>query len=150
RVELHMYRMGVAQVEMTKPIVLWLTSPETAYRPETVASVIDAVESWIIRRRLLRLQSSDLGRVAAEMISVVRGAADADVVARVRQHLTGLVSASTYWPGDDEVRTTLRAMHFYRRFSQPMQRMLLQAVEDWYRGYTSGGRSKTGIRVHRG
>jgi hypothetical protein len=30
-----------------------------------------------------------------------------------------------------------------------MQRMLLQAIEDWYRGYTSNGPSKTGIRVHR-
>lgn len=149
RIELHIYRMSVAQVEMTKPIVLWLTSPESPYSPATVASVIDAVESWIMRRRLLRLQSSDLGRVAAEMISAVRSAPDSEVVTRVEQYLTGLVSSSTYWPGDDEVRSALRSMHFYRRFSQPMQRMLLQAVEDWHRGYASDGRSKTGIRVHR-
>lgn len=149
RAALHLYRMSVAQVEMTKPIILWLTSPETSYRPTTVAAVIDAVESWIIRRRLLRLQSSDLGRVAAEMIAAVRGASDADAVDRVQHYLTSLQSASTYWPGDEELRSTLRSMHFYRRFSQPMQRMLLQAVEDWYRGYTSSGPSKTGIRIHR-
>lgn len=149
RIALHIYRMSVAQVEMTKPIVLWLTSPETNYRADTVASVIEAVESWIMRRRLLRLQSSDLGRVASEMISYARGAADDEVVGRVEQYLTGLVSSSTYWPGDDEVRTSLRTMHFYRRFSQPMQRLFLQAVEDWYRGYTTRGLSKTGIRVHR-
>jgi hypothetical protein len=149
RATLHFYRMGVAQVEMTKPIVLWLTAPDSTYRPTTVAAVIDDVESWIVRRRLLRLQSSDLGRVAAEMIAAVRDASDADVVGRVEQYLTGLQSASTYWPGDDELRTTLRSLHFYRRFSQPMQRMLLQAIEDWYRGYTSNGPSKTGIRVHR-
>lgn len=149
RVELHVYRMSVAQVEMTKPIVLWLRSPDAAYRPATISAVVSAVESWILRRRLLRLQSSDLGRVAAEMISYARNAADDEVVAKVEQYLTGLVSASTYWPGDEEVRTTLKSTHFYRRFSQPMQRMFLQAVEDWYRGYASEGRSKTGIRVHR-
>lgn len=150
RVALHVHRMSVAQVEITKPIVLWLTSPESAYRPATVASVIDAVESWILRRRLLRLQSGDLGRIAAEMISAVGNATDDDLLPRVEQYLTGLVAASTYWPGDTEVRGTLRHMHFYRRFSQPMQRMFLQAIEDWYRGYASGGSSKAGIRVHRG
>lgn len=149
RVALHMYRIGVAQVEITKPIVLWLTSPETKYQPQTIASVLDAVESWIMRRRLMRLQSGDLGRIASELISYASSATDEEVVGKVEQYLTGLVSASTYWPGDDEVRTTLRSMHFYRRFSQPMQRMFLQAVEDWHRGYTSGGPSKTGIRVHR-
>lgn len=149
RIELHMYRMGVAQVEMTKPIVLWLTSQDAGYQPKTISAVIGAVESWILRRRLLRLQSSDLGRVAAEMISYARTAPDGEVLARVEQYLTGLVSASTYWPGDDEVRTTLKSMHFYRRFSQPMQRLFLQAVEDWHRGYTTAGPSKTGIRVHR-
>lgn len=149
RVELHLYRMSVAQVEMTKPIVLWLLSPDSGYSNATVASVIDSVESWIIRRRLLRLQSSDLGRVAAEMISYAHKLPESDLVAGVERYLTGLVAASTYWPGDDELRTTLRTMHFYRRFSQPMQRLFLQAIEDWHRGYASAGRSKTGIRVHR-
>lgn len=149
RLELHVYRMSVVQVELTKPVVLWLTEPETTYRPESVAAVIEAVESWIIRRRLLRLQSGDLGRVAAELISAARGASDDEIVEKVRQHLTRQQSTSTYWPGDDELVDGLRTMPFYRRFSQPMQRMLLQAIEDWYRGYASDRPSKTGVRAHR-
>lgn len=149
RLELHVYRMSVAQAELTKPVVLWLTEPGHGYRPETVAAVIDAVESWIVRRRLLRLQSGDLGRVAAELISVSRGAADDEVVARVQQHLTRQQFTSTYWPGDEELAETLRHVPFYRRFTQPMQRMLLQAIEDWYRGYTQSLPSKTGVRVQR-
>lgn len=149
RVALHIYRMSVAQVEITKPIVLWLTSPETQYRSHTIASVIDRVESWIMRRRLLRLQSGDLGRIASELISYARDAADDEVIAKVEQYLTGQVSTSTYWPGDEEVRSSLQRVHFYQKFSQPMQRVFLQAVEDWHRGYAAGGRSKTGIRVHR-
>lgn len=149
RVELHLYRMGVAQVELTKPIVLWLTAPEVRYQPETVAKVLDAVESWIIRRRLLRLQSGDLGRVAAELIASARGASDDDVLTAVNRHLTRLQSTSTYWPADEELRESLRSVAFYRRFSAPIQRMILQGVEDWYRGYTDDRPSKTGIRVHR-
>lgn len=149
RLELHVYRMSVAQVEITKPIVLWLTEPGNAYRPETVAAVINAVESWIVRRRLLRLQSGDLGRVAAELISAAREAPEEAVVEKVERHLTRQQFTSTYWPGDEEILDTLRSVPFYRRFPQPMQRMLLQAVEDWYRGYTSDRPSKAGIRVHR-
>lgn len=149
RLELHVYRMAVAQVEITKPVVLWLTEPGSPYRPETVAAVTNAVESWMVRRRLLRLQNGDLGRVAAELISAARGASDNEVVERVERHLSRQQSTSTYWPGDEELRETLRTLPFYRRFSQPMQRMLLQAIEDWYRGYTSDRPSKTGVRVHR-
>lgn len=149
RVELHLYRMGVAQVELTKPIVLWLTEPDTAYSPATAARVIGAVESWILRRRLLRLQSGDLGRISADLIAVARGSSDADAVSLVEGFLAGQQYASSYWPGDEEIRSTLATEQFYRRFPQPMQRMYLQAAEDWLRGYTSTQPSKTGIRVHR-
>jgi hypothetical protein len=149
RLALHVYRMRVAQVEITKPILLWLTEPDSAYGPDTVGKVIGSVESWIIRRRLLRLQSSDLGRIAADLISAARGSSDTDVVGVVEQSLTGQQSASTYWPADDEVRASLATEQFYRRFSRPMQRVLLQAIEDCYRGYASDGLSKTGIRVQR-
>lgn len=149
RLELHIYRMAVAQVEITKPVVLWLTEPGNHYTMGSISGVIDAVESWIVRRRLLRLQNGDLGRVAAELISAARGASDDELVDVVERHLARQQSTSTYWPGDEELSETLRSVPFYRRFSQPMQRMLLQAVEDWYRGYTSEKSSKTGIRVHR-
>jgi len=149
RLELHMYRMGVAQVEITKPVVLWLTEPGAGYSQPIVDRVIGMVESWIIRRRLLRLQSSDLGRIAADLVSVGRGAGESDVVGVVERFLTGQQYASTYWPGDAEITSSLATEHFYRRFSQPMQRLLLQAAEDWYRGFASPGASKTGIRVFR-
>lgn len=149
RLELHIYRMSVAQVEITKPIVLWLTEPGAGYPKTVVDRVIDMVESWIIRRRLIRLQSSDLGRIAADLVSAGRGVAESELLGVVEGFLTGQQYASTYWPGDAEIVSALATEHFYRRFSQPMQRLLLQAAEDWYRGYTSPGASKTGVRVLR-
>lgn len=149
RIELHFYRMGVAQVELTKPVFLWLMEPGTNYQPSTAARVISAVESWVVRRRLLRLQSADLGRIAADLITVARGSTDQDVTGLVEGFLASQRSASSYWPGDAEIRSTLIDEQFYRRFSQPMQRMLLQAVEDFYRGFTGAMPSKTGVRVHR-
>lgn len=149
RVELHFYRMGVAQVEMTKPVFLWLMEPGTNYEPATVAAVIGAVESWVVRRRLLRLQSADLGRIAADLITVARGSANDEVVGLVEGFLGNQQTASSYWPGDEEIRSALVDEQFYRRFSQPMQRMLLQAAEDFYRGFTGSKASKTGVRIYR-
>ena len=149
RPELHFYRMGVAQVEMTKPVVLWLTEPGTPYSEKTIDRVVGAVESWIMRRRLLRLQSADLGRISAELIATARGVSDATVGDTVDAYLTRQQYASSYWPGDDEIRTALATEHVYRRYSQPMQRLVLQAVEDWYRGFAASAPSKAGVRVFR-
>lgn len=149
RLALHVYRMAVTQSEITKPIMIWLTEPDSPYSDSTVDRVITAVESWIFRRRLLRLQSSDQGRIAALLIRGARAATDEDLPAVVENFLAGQQFASTYWPGDEEIKSTLALEQFYRRFSQPMQRVLLQAVEDWYRGYASGKPSKTGVRVNR-
>ena len=149
RLALHVYRMGVAQVEITKPVLIWLTEPGSPYSRVTIERVVAMVESWIIRRRLLRLQSSDLGRIAGDLIAVTREASESDLVDTVERYLAGQQFASTYWPGDAELRSTLVTEQFYRRFSQPMQRVYLQAVEDWYRGYASDRPSKTGVRVNR-
>ncbi|MHB9004014.1 MAG: GmrSD restriction endonuclease domain-containing protein, partial [Coriobacteriia bacterium] len=146
---LHVYRMAATQSEISKPIFLWVTEPGLGYSGSSIAGVLRAVESWVLRRRLLRLQSSDLGRISALLIESCRGSSDADVVKSVEQFLAGQQYASTYWPGDEEVRSVLAAEQFYKRFSQPMQRVLLQAAEDWYRGYTTSSPSKAGIRVHR-
>ena len=149
RLALHVHRASVMQSEISKPILLWLLEPGSPYSRVTVERVIDSVESWLVRRRLLRLQSSDQGRIAAILIAVARGTAESELVSVVENHLASQMFASTYWPGDAELRDSLRSEQFYRRFSQPMQRLVLQAIEDWYRGFGGHGSSKTGVRVHR-
>lgn len=149
RLELHIYRMAATQSEITKPILLWLTEPGSPYSEQTIDRVITAVESWIFRRRLLRLQSSDQGRIAALVIESGRGKTDGELAGVIESFLSSQQSASTYWPGDEEITRTLATDAFYRRFSKAMQRVILQAVEDWYRGYATPGLSKTGSRVPR-
>lgn len=149
RVELHFARMAVAQVEITKPIVIWLREPGTPYSAVTADEVVSMVESVIMRRRLLRLTSSDLNRVMSELVARCRGVSDSEVAAAASAFLAGQQVASTYWPGDLEIRKTLSTSAFYWRFSRPMARLFLQAIEDAYRGYADGGVSKTGVRVPR-
>ncbi len=81
----------------------------------------------------MRLPSADLGRIVADLIHVLRAAPAADLADRVRTYLTRLSTASSYWPGDQEIRTSLLAENAYRRFSRGRLRMLLEVVEDHLR-----------------
>ena len=52
--------------------------------------------------------------------------------------LTALSSPNDYWPGDAELRRELTNLPIYKRFRRGRLRMLLEAIEDHRRGWTSG------------
>lgn len=131
--EMAVYRMSATGVELLKPALLWLHDPALDIPADVAAAVIAATESWVIRRQLLRLNSGDLGRVVTDLIRTHRSSPPETLAERVRTHLTQLASASTYWPGDDEIRAGLLSENAYRRFPRGRLRMLLEAVEDTLR-----------------
>jgi alkylated DNA nucleotide flippase Atl1 len=131
--EMAVYRMGASGVELLRPVLLWLHDPELSIPADVANEVVAATESWVIRRQLLRLTSADLGRIVADLIRTHRTAPPAELGQRVRDHLTRLASASTYWPGDEEIRASLLTENAYRRFPRGRLRMLLEAVEDHLR-----------------
>lgn len=128
--QMAVYRMQAAGIELLKPVLIWLHDPELAIPADVTDQVLAATESWVMRRLMLRLTSADLGRIVTDLIRSHRTAPAAELASRVTVHLTGLASASTYWPGDNEIRTGLAVENTYRRFSRSRTRMLLEAVED--------------------
>lgn len=127
------YRMRAGGVELLKPALIWLHDPELAIPSATADEVTNMLESWMVRRQLLRLTSANLGRVVAEIIAGHRTAPASELVQRVRDHLTEQDVASNYWPGDDEVRKHLATEQAYRRYPRGRLRMLLEAVENHLR-----------------
>lgn len=134
--EMAVYRMRAGGVEVLKPLLIWLHEPGRKLSERTIARVINAAESWVVRRQLLRLSGSDLGRIVADIISANTAASDAELAERVENQLARLNVTSTYWPGDTEVRQTLLGESAYRRYPRGRLRMLLEAVEDHYRAET--------------
>jgi len=128
--EMSVYRMRATGVELLKPILIWLHDPALALPASVAHDVIAATESWLIRRQLLRLPSADLGRIVADLIRTHRSTPAEELGERVRTYLSRLASESTYWPGDEEIRTSLVAANVYRQFPRGRLRMLLEAVED--------------------
>ncbi|PVW05513.1 hypothetical protein DEA06_05270 [Microbacterium sp. Gd 4-13] len=136
RTETAVYRMHAAGVEILKPLLIWLHEPSRKLSEETINGIIDAAESWMVRRQLLRLTGSDLGRIVTDVIAANSLASESELVDRVVSQLARLNVTSTYWPGDEEIRQTLATESAYTRFQRGRLRMILEAAEDEYRKAT--------------
>lgn len=137
RVELAFYRMAANELQLLKPLLIWLHEPGRDLSPATIDGVVDCAESWVMRRMMMRLSNADLGRIVADLVRSNSDAAPEDLVRRVENHLRSLSVTSTYWPGDDAVRESLRAEAAYRRFKRGRLRAFLEAAEDSFRRETN-------------
>lgn len=136
-VEMAVYRMKASELELLKPLLIWLHEPQRAVPADVIDGVVAAAESWVIRRMFLRLTTSDLGRVVAEVMRVHNEAPANELVERVTGHLARLNSSSSYWPGDDEIRSALATEAVYRRFKVARLRVFLEAIENDFRHGTN-------------
>lgn len=148
-VELSIYRTQAMQSEVIKPILIWLHEPGRDLDRPTVYRVVGSVESWLVRRTLLRLTGSDLGRVVADLIATHRDTVPGELASRVDAYLSRQTAASTYWPTDAELRQVLETEAAYRRYPRTRLRMVLEAAEDHLRGYTGSRLPLAGHRVPR-
>lgn len=135
-VEMAVYRMQASGVELLKPLLLWLHEPGRNLPQGVINDIVVAAESWVVRRQLLRLAGSDLGRIVADIIKTHSGAPASELTERVTAHLARLNVTSTYWPGDDEVRTALATEPAYRRYPRARLRAFLEAIENAFRSET--------------
>lgn len=147
-VEMAMYRMKASKLELLKPLLLWLHSPGRDAPASQIERIVTAAESWVVRRQFLRMTTSDLGRIVADIISANDNAPVDDLAERVIAHLSRLNVSSTYWPGDDEVRQALSREAAYSRFPRARLRMYLEAVENAYRAETRQPQvARTGLPI---
>lgn len=145
RIEMCVYRMRAIGSEVLKPVLLRLHRPGASLPEDVVAGVINGVESWLVRRTLLRLPSTSHGRAIADVLKAMRSAPADELVARVSGTLRSFKVSSTYWPGDTEIRRSLREERVYRRFSRARLRMFLEAVEDDFRSSYHGQQVVRGV-----
>ncbi|CAN5649455.1 hypothetical protein BH20ACT17_BH20ACT17_16890 [soil metagenome] len=137
RVELAVYRMKASDSELLKPVLIWLHEPGREVPADVINRVASIVESWLVRRQILRLSIGDMGRIVADIIRAHERTSPAELATSIEGHLSRLNVTSTYWPGDDEIRKALQTEHVFRRFKKARLRMLLEAIENDYRRETN-------------
>jgi hypothetical protein len=151
RLGLFGYRTGVLESEVIKPLVLCLLDPEQTAIPETeLIKALDVIESWMVRRMLVRATTKNYNQVVAELVALVRKSNRAASGAIIERYLAGQSSGSRYWPDDAEIREELATLLAYRRLGRGRLRMVLEALEDHQRGWSNGKQGLGDERVARG
>ena len=151
RLGLFVYRTGVLESEVVKPLLLCLLDPQQPPIPQSqFTKVLEVVESWMVRRMLIRATTKNYTQVITELIALVRKSDRESAGNLIEKYLAGQKSASSYWPDDAEVTEELQGLLAYRRLRRGRLRMVLEAIEDHLRGWTAEKTGLGGERVARG
>jgi hypothetical protein len=151
RLGLFGYRTGVLESEVIKPLVLWLLDPELPGIPDLqIAKALESIESWMVRRMLVRATTKNYNQVVAELIRDLQAGDRGSSGDHIESFLSKQTSASRYWPDDQELIDELTPLPAYDRLGRGRLRMVLEAVEDHVRGWCSGRQGIGGERVARG
>jgi hypothetical protein len=136
RLGLFGYRTGVLESEVIKPVVLYLLDPsEPPIEQAQLVKALDTIESWMVRRMLVRATTKAYNQVVAEVVTQLRKSDRASAGDSIESYFRGQTSASRYWPDDEEIREELKTLQAYRRLGRGRLRMVLEAVEDHLRGW---------------
>lgn len=150
RLGLFGYRTNVLESEVFKPVILHLLDPDLSEvsAPQFIKS-LDVIESWMVRRMIVRASTKNYNQVVAELIALLRKENRASAGDTTEKFFGGQTSASRYWPDDSEIREELRVLPAYRRLGRGRLRMVLEAIEDHLRGWRDGKEGLGGERVTR-
>jgi hypothetical protein len=136
RLGLFAYRTSVLESEVIKPLVLHMLDPELPAIPqEQLNKALAVLESWMVRRMLVRATTKSYTQLVSELITQLGESNRASAGDAIETILASQASGSRYWPDDNEIRAELRILPAYRRLSRGRLRMVLEAVEDHLRGW---------------
>lgn len=140
RTDRFVYRLDKLDSEIAKPLLIWLAEPEQNDIDEATRNeLLETLESWFVRRALVRAQSQGTNRLMLDLlVQLSRREPGQDVAGIAREFLASQTSPVGYWPDDREVRRELEGVEAYKRFRRGRLLMVLEAIEDHKRGYTSG------------
>ncbi|MFY9220616.1 MAG: DUF262 domain-containing protein, partial [Candidatus Nanopelagicales bacterium] len=143
--ETFIYRAGEMQAEVVRPILIWLTDPTLIPVPdEQLHLALSSLESWLVRRTLLRERTAGRNRFLLDVLQHLVSGDRATVGTRLESFLADQSSDVSYWPDDEAVRASLADMPIYRRISRGRLRMILEAIEDYRRGFARTSSSAKG------
>lgn len=151
REELFAYRLRAMDFEIMKPLLLVLLDPEQEPLPtETLVAAVTWLESWIVRRSLVRASSRSATASVASLVRLLKYGNRSEADKIIAQFLMSQTSETMYWPDDKGVRTSLLQHPVYAKLLRSRLRMILEALEDNRRGYDTKRVAYPEGRVARG
>lgn len=117
------------ELAATTPVLLWLLSETNHVPSDQLELALASVESWVIRRTLLRLTSKDVNRFMVAILKELDRVSPAEAGERVREYLSEQTADARFWPDDVMLKRSLPDIKMYGNIRQTRLRVVLAAVE---------------------
>jgi len=151
RIGLFLYRTKAMEIEVVKPVLMALFErSEREGNTSDINSCLETIESWLIRRMLIRSTTKAYNKIMVEVIKAIKTAPERQLSTRLNAFFSAQTSDSSYWPDDNAVKTELSNLMIYKKLGRGRLRMVLESIEDYRRGWIGDKTSPAGVRVRRG
>lgn len=114
---------------VVSPLLLWLLRHDEM-PSEQRHKALRSLESWLVRRALLRATSKDHNRAVLDLLKALDAGGPAIAGDTTEAFLAAQRADSRYWPDDQALQESLAAEPLYKSLTRPRLRMILEALED--------------------
>jgi hypothetical protein len=125
--------VGVMEQGATTPLLLWLLSKNHGVPEDQVRGALGALESWVVRRTLLRWTMKDVNKFMVTLLKGLDEVPSTSVGSHIRQVLAQQTADARTWPTDDQMMSKLPKQTLYGSVRQSRIREVLWAVENHIR-----------------
>ncbi|MGV9613191.1 DUF262 domain-containing protein [Nocardia xishanensis] len=129
------YRRVIEEFELaaTTPLLMWIISENHQVPDDQVELALGALESWVIRRTLLRYTTKDVNRFMVSALAILDGTAPEKIGTALFGYLSVQTAETRLWPSDDELQEYLPSLRIYKTIRQSRIRVVLEAIEQQLR-----------------
>lgn len=117
------------ELAATSPVFMWLLSENHGVPPVQRDLALESLESWVIRRTLLKLTMKDVNKLMVTMLRALDVVEPTVAGEAVREFLAVQTADSRYWPSDEKFVAELPGQKLYSYIRQSRLRLVLEAVE---------------------
>lgn len=117
------------ELAATTPLLLWLLSDNHAVPGDQVDVGLAALESWVVRRTLLRMTMKDVNKLMVAMLAALDERPVEEAGDGVREFLEQQTADARVWPTDSEMAQDLPGIRLYGNVRQGRLRVVLEGIE---------------------
>lgn len=117
------------ELAATTPLLLWMLSDNHAVPASQVEAGLDALESWVVRRTLLRMTMKDVNKLMVAMLVSLDSGSAATAGDAVHSFLAGQTADARVWPSDADMVGQLPSVRLYGNVQQRRLRVVLKEIE---------------------
>lgn len=111
------------------PLLLWMIRKNHSPPADQVEKALAAVESWAVRRTLLRRTMKDVNKLVVALLQELNELALDEVGDATIDFLRTQTSDAREWPTDEQIREQLPDVKIYGNIKQQRLRTILSALE---------------------